>query len=51
MDREVVVVGGGPTGAAASIAAARSGANTLLIERYGVLGGMASLDLVNSSGT
>lgn len=37
---DVLVVGGGPGGIAAAIAAAREGANTLLVERYGYLGGM-----------
>lgn len=37
---DVVVVGGGPAGTVAAIAAARQGANTLLVERYGYLGGM-----------
>src|SRR3970282_638033 len=36
---EVVVVGGGPAGIAAAVAAGRSGRSTLLIERYGFLGG------------
>jgi hypothetical protein len=39
---EVVVVGGGPAGYVAAIAAARNGANTLLVERYGYLGGLAT---------
>ncbi|MEW6357151.1 MAG: FAD-dependent oxidoreductase [Planctomycetota bacterium] len=37
---DVVVAGGGPAGIAAAIAAARNGAKTLLVERYGYLGGM-----------
>ncbi len=36
---EVVVVGGGPAGIAAAAAAARTGRSTILIERYGYLGG------------
>jgi hypothetical protein len=43
----VVVVGGGPGGFASAVAAARSGADTVLIERYGYLGGMATGGLVN----
>lgn len=36
----VLVAGGGPAGIAAAIAASRMGARTLLVERYGYLGGM-----------
>ena len=36
---DVVVLGGGPGGIAAASAAARSGRSTVLIERYGFLGG------------
>ncbi|TYP76494.1 FAD-dependent oxidoreductase [Paenibacillus methanolicus] len=43
---DVVVVGGGPSGVAAAIAAARSGADTLLIEQRGYLGGMGTAALV-----
>src|SRR5215217_6360184 len=39
---EVAVLGGGPAGIAAAVAAARSGRKTLLIERYGFLGGMGT---------
>jgi hypothetical protein len=46
-EADVVVVGGGPGGIASAIAAARSGAKTVLIERYGHLGGMATGGLVN----
>ncbi len=38
---DVVVLGGGPGGLGAAVMAARSGAKTLLVERYGYLGGMA----------
>ena len=41
-ETDVVVVGGSPAGVAAAIAAARSGARTTLVERYGHLGGMAT---------
>jgi ribulose 1,5-bisphosphate synthetase/thiazole synthase len=39
---DVVVLGGGPAGIAAAVAAARTGRSTLLIERYGFLGGMGT---------
>ena len=45
-EADVVVVGGGPGGHAAAVSAARSGADTILIERYGHLGGMATGGLV-----
>jgi hypothetical protein len=38
-EHEVVVLGGGPAGIAAAAAAARSGRSTMLVERYGFLGG------------
>jgi len=41
-DFDVVVVGGGPAGIAAAAAAARDGAKTLLVEKYGFLGGMGT---------
>lgn len=46
-EAEVVVAGGGPAGYAAALAAARSGAKTLLIERYGYLGGVGTNSLVS----
>lgn len=45
-DYDVIVAGGGPAGVIAAVAAARSGARTLLIERYGFVGGMATSALV-----
>ncbi len=43
---DVVVIGGGPGGIGAAVAAARSGADTVLIERYEHLGGMGTGGLV-----
>lgn len=43
---DVLVAGGGPAGLIAGIAAARNGARTLVVERYGFLGGMATNGLV-----
>jgi hypothetical protein len=45
-DFDVLVVGGGNAGCAAAIAAARHGARTLLVERYGFLGGTATAAMV-----
>ncbi|MBN8943747.1 MAG: FAD-dependent oxidoreductase [Rhizobiales bacterium] len=41
-DHDVVVIGGGSAGIAAAVGAARGGARTLLVERYGFLGGAAT---------
>lgn len=45
-DVDVVVVGGGPAGLAAAISAARAGAKTVLVERFGYLGGTATASLM-----
>ncbi len=45
---DVIVVGGGPAGCAAATAAAREGANVLLIEGTGALGGMGTSGLLNA---
>ncbi|MDQ2663219.1 MAG: FAD-dependent oxidoreductase [Candidatus Eremiobacteraeota bacterium] len=45
-DYDVLVIGGGNAGCAAAIAAARHGARTLLVERYGFLGGTATASMV-----
>lgn len=42
---DVVVLGAGSAGCTAAIAAARAGARTLLIERYGFLGGTSTMVL------
>ena len=43
---DVLIVGGGPAGVCAAIAAARCGADTLIIEQGNCLGGMATRGLV-----
>lgn len=43
---DVLVVGGGPGGVPAAIAAARQGMSVLIIERYGFLGGLATSGLM-----
>ena len=43
---DVLVIGGGASGIAAAIAAARGGADTLLVEQRGFLGGMGTVSLV-----
>lgn len=40
---DVVIIGGGPAGAVASIAAARNGCSVLLVEQNGYLGGMLTM--------
>ena len=43
---DVLIVGGGPAGLGAAIGAARAGADVVLVERYGFLGGNATASLV-----
>ena len=45
-DNDILVIGGGPAGVCAAIAAAREGAKVLLIEQSGCCGGMATSGLV-----
>jgi hypothetical protein len=45
-ETDVAVVGGGPAGFAAAVAAARQGARVALIERYGSLGGLFTNGMV-----
>ena len=45
-DCDVLVVGGGPSGTAAAVAAARAGADVILLERYNHLGGLSTGGLV-----
>ena len=44
---DVIIAGAGPAGIAAAVGSARLGAKTLLIERYGFLGGMATAGVVH----
>jgi hypothetical protein len=46
IEADVVIVGGGPAGINAAIAAGRRGVSTVLIERYGFVGGMTTAALV-----
>ena len=47
-EADVVVVGGGPGGIGAAIAAARTGARTILIERFGSFGGTWTAGLLSA---
>lgn len=44
---DVLVIGAGPAGIGAAVAAARNGAKVLLVERYGFLGGNLTAAMVN----
>lgn len=48
MKCDVLILGGGSAGLAAAIAASRTGARVVLIERHGALGGMATAALVHT---
>src|ERR1700688_924900 len=45
-DCDVLVVGGGPSGTAAAVAASRTGVDVVLLERYNHLGGLSTGGLV-----
>ena len=47
-DVDVLVCGGGPSGIAAAVSAAKNGAEVLLIERFNCLGGQGTVGLVTS---
>jgi hypothetical protein len=48
LDYDVIVVGGGPAGIGAALAAQRMGLRTVVIERHPYLGGMGTAALVNN---
>ena len=48
MKTDILVAGGGSAGLAAAVAAARCGAHVVLVERHGMLGGMATSANVHS---
>ena len=47
---DVIVAGGGTAGFSAALSAARAGADAILIERNGILGGVATAGLMNAVG-
>ncbi len=47
-ETDVLVVGGGPGGLAAALAAARQGARVMLVERYGCFGGVIAQAMVGT---
>lgn len=48
VEADVVVIGGGPAGIGAAVRAARSGAKTFLIEKFGSLGGIMTNGFVST---
>ena len=47
-ETDVLVVGGGPGGLSAALAAAREGVETMLVERYGCFGGVITQALIGT---
>ncbi|MEE9379708.1 MAG: FAD-dependent oxidoreductase [Candidatus Lokiarchaeia archaeon] len=47
-ETDVLVVGGGPAGLSAALAAAREGVNTILMERYGCFGGVITQTMIGT---
>jgi len=47
-ETEVLIVGGGPAGISAALAAAREGVDTVLLERYGYFGGIITQSMIGT---
>ncbi|TFF90935.1 MAG: FAD-dependent oxidoreductase, partial [Promethearchaeota archaeon] len=47
-EKDVLVLGGGPAGLSAALAAAREGADTILVERYGFFGGIITQCMIGT---
>ncbi|MBW1889887.1 MAG: FAD-dependent oxidoreductase [Deltaproteobacteria bacterium] len=47
-ETDVLVIGGGPGGMSAALAAARTGAETMLVERYGCFGGVITQSMIGT---
>lgn len=47
-ETDVLIIGGGPAGLSAALAAAREGVNTMLVERYGCFGGVITQAMIGT---
>jgi len=47
-ETDVLVIGGGPGGLSAALASARTGVDTMLVERYGCFGGVITQSMIGT---